>query len=79
MKLADLQARILQGVRDKYGAEPGLADTVNEAVKLTIEGIGFHFATDGTICDPRPEQRFMPAGMEAKWGGGSRRRRGPQR
>lgn len=77
--LKDAQERVLKAVREKFGAEPGLADIVNESVRLTVEAIGFHVSAEGEVCDPRPEQRFMPPGMEAKYGGGSRRRRGNAR
>lgn len=72
--LKDAQERVLKGVREKFGAEPGLADTVNEAVRLTVEAIGFHVSATGEICDPRPVEKYMPSGMEAKYGGGSRRK-----
>lgn len=77
--LKDAQEKVLAAVREKFGVEPGLRETVELAVQLTVEAIGFHVSASGEICDPRPEERFMPKGMEAKYGGGSRRRRGNAR
>jgi hypothetical protein len=72
VKLADTIARVIKSIGD----EPvGRGELVALAVRATIEAIGFHVAHDGEICDPRPDPKFMPPGMEAKWGGGSRRRR----
>lgn len=67
---------VISMVIDATRDEPiGRGELIALAVRATIEAIGFHVAHNGDICDPRPDPRFMPPGMEAKWGGGSRRRR----
>lgn len=72
MKIEDVIAKVIEATRD----EPvGRGELVVLAVRLTVDAIGFHVAHNGDICDPRPEERFMPPGQEAKWGGGSRRAR----
>jgi hypothetical protein len=74
VKLADAQARVILRLLS-MPKPPSERELVATVVKLSIESVGFHFADDGEICDPRPNQTWIPPGQEAKWGGGSRRRR----
>lgn len=73
MKISLLRERIIAAARER-----GYSDEVQISliVDLTLAGVDLHVDREGEIYSPAPEQRFMPPGMEAKWGGGSRRRRG---
>ena len=43
-------------------------------VKATVEGLGFHVANDGEICDPRPKPSpSYPQQQNARWRGSRRR------
>jgi hypothetical protein len=86
IKIADLQARVLERVfedannsNDPYAADDIDPELVALVVRLTLAGVDLHVATDGEVYSPAPEARFMPPGMEAKWGGGSRPARGRRR
>ena len=72
MKIDQAIAIVVEAIKD----EPvGRGELVALAVRATLAAVDLHVAPDGEIYSPAPEARFMPPGMEAKWGGGSRRRR----
>ncbi len=85
MKIADLRRRVLEEAIahvESFGYSPdGDARAFAElVVGLTVPAVGLAVATDGEIYSPAPDPKFMPPGMEAKWGGGARpRRRGSRR
>jgi hypothetical protein len=78
VKIADLQARVLEAALTQAGSDID-RELVAIVVKLTLKNVDLHVATDGEVYSPAPEARFMPPGMEAKWGGGSRPARGGRR
>lgn len=75
MKLSALRERVLAAVRGQYDSEAASDRLVSLVVDLTLAGVDLHVDRDDEVYSPAPEARFMPSGMEAKWGGGSRRRR----
>ena len=81
MKLAEFTARVIEAASRESPAVDAIdRDLVTLIVKLTLARVDLHVAPDGEIYNPAPDPKFMPAGMEARWGGGAiRRRRGPGR
>ena len=76
MKITALHERVIAAVLEKRGRPATSGHQISLVVDLTLAGVDLHVDRTGEIYSPAPEERFMPKGMEAKWGGGSRRRRG---
>ncbi len=78
MKITALHERVLAALLEKRPDAQAIleGDLIKLVVDLTLAGVDLHVDRNGEIYSPAPEARFMPPGMEAKWGGGSRRRRG---
>jgi hypothetical protein len=80
MKIADLRRRVLEEAiahTESFGYSPDedARAFAELAVDRAIKAVGLEVATDGEIYNPAPDPKFMPPGMEPKWGGGARRRR----
>lgn len=69
VKLQDLQDRTWEKLKDR-GAD---RRTIDDAVSLAVEGVGFHIYA-GEVCDPRPPPSTLPRQQNVRWSGGRRRR-----
>jgi len=79
MKIADLRSRVLEAALNFAGNDID-RELVALVVNLTVPMVGLSVTPDGEMYNPAPDPKFMPPGMEAKWGGGARpRRRGSRR
>lgn len=63
MKLDAVLARVA-------AKEPAIErDALRRTVLETIVALGFHVATDGEVCDPRPAAVSFPRQQNVRWRG----------
>ena len=74
MKLADLQKRVLDRLCQLHVPEDVREDIANDAVSLSVDGMGFHVDNSGEIRDPRPAPPSTPTTTAAYIRGQKKRR-----